>query len=358
MNINKTCCAIVLYSLLISGSLLSGAQPDKSQKSGNRPLSESAQKMRTLQEKALNLMSDIVPVHVPTETQSEVSLGKDRASFGFLFGDRSVAALVALEQPQGKGNQEPDKTDLCLLLWDHSSWNFAQYVGAISSRAGEEGTKDWTIKTDETSGTSYLLAGLNLYPARPHPSWIIDRKTHRLIPSGWPSDSIPSIAKDCITFTREEKPGYSPPIREVHRFNGQPGAKVATITTEGSEPQSKILVTLWEGSPAKGTTWYVWRKSNDYNKQVFYIVSRNLETEEVLVEFNWEETYPQDSAAFLLWRLTNLNRSALEGKWEQEPASTVTFPKTAKVTGPEDMVKRLQWPQEPSRSESESSGRP
>ncbi len=184
-----------------------------------------------LQRRALALMTDITPHEPVTGTPIKVSYPTDHAFWGTLFGDKQIAALVAVDLTQGKDHDPGDNADLCLLLWDHEhGWKFRQRVGKVTSTVDSEQHWSWAVKHREPSGAWYVVSRLDLYPPGEHLSWVCDAKTRTLIPTTWPRGAIPSISGDTITFTRQDKPGYSPTIRDIYRFRDQPAERVASCS--------------------------------------------------------------------------------------------------------------------------------
>jgi hypothetical protein len=306
----------------------------------------------SLEERALRVMADIVPVELEAGTFAKVTFEGNQARWGRIFGDQEVAALVAISEKKSPANSS-ENAELCLLLWQ-DGWQFVQHVGKVSGSIGYDGQPDWVLKTGSSPRAIYLVSKLELYPSGEHASWLCDPQRHRLIPTGWRTDAIPSISGNTITFTSQKNPGYTPIIREVCRFDGKPSAPIVTITQEDDTAHNSAPVVTVHGSKADETvTWKVWKKSRDYNhRNEVYALSRTKgektagpPKEDVTVTFDWEGSdYPYSPTAFLLWRLTGLDRNALEGVWNQDESRTVVMPRSAKVTGSPQDVQRFGWP--------------
>lgn len=310
------------------------------------------QNSSSLEKKALHMMADVVPVELPAGTFAKVTFEGDQARWGRIFGDEEVAALVAVNEKKSQTDSS-ESAELCLLLWQ-DGWRFVQHVGKVSATIGYDGQPDWELKNDNSPRAIYLVSRLELYPPGEYASWLCDPQTHRLIPTGWRSDAIPSISGNTITFTSQKNPGYTPIIRDICQFDGRPGTSIMTITQEDAPDHTSAPVVTEHGSGSDEiVTWKVWKKSRDYNhRNEVYALSRTRgekaaspPKEDVTVTFDWEGSdYPYNPTAFLLWRLTELSRNALEGIWDADESRIVVMPRSAKVTGSPEDIQRFQWP--------------
>jgi hypothetical protein len=159
--------------------------------------------------------------------------------WGNLFGPAEIVALTNLAPPiPAENDWDHPPQYLCLFAWvkDHwvfrqfwkDDWHFEQSVGRVSANDSESRqSSDWTLKERRATHTFYVISHMRLYPSGEHLSWLCDPQTHRFVPTGWRTDVSPSIFGDTITFSGQEKPGYSPLINEIPRFDGSVGPLLA-----------------------------------------------------------------------------------------------------------------------------------
>jgi hypothetical protein len=315
-------------------------------------------------------MQDIVPAPAAMKTIAQVSLQNDRAVWGHIFGDQEVGALVAVQMHEGKPDQSPEDSDLCLLLWKQG-WRFVQAVGKVTTQ-GETAENDefnGEIKQRVSTHSLYVINRLGLYPAGEHTSWLCDSKPHRLIPTGWPSDALPSIAGNTITFKREDKPGYSPEIISIHSFDGTVGPLLAKITGEDVNHRDRgQFITVPTPDHHGWETWRIWDRSPEYHFQrTVYGLARmkgdNVKgTPEGEATAEFSRTYGSGGSyittLFLEWRLTGLSKEALEGTWGEDARHDFPKPEWVKITGDAEAVQRFSWPALPDAAKAGQSATP
>ncbi len=299
------------------------------------------------QRQALALMTDIVPPRPVTGTPIRVSYAADHAFWGTLFGDKQVAALVAVDSIQSKDHDPGGDANLCLLLWERG-WKFHQRVGKVTATVDYEQHWGWAIKHREPLGAWYVVSRLDLYPSGEHLSWLCDAKTHTLVPTNWPRDAIPSISGDTITFTRQDKPGYSPTIHNIYRFTNQPVERIASCNDVAVTHQEGEVITLWEGRSHQACTWQVrelipckryalCRTAGEQAAQPF--------REDAVAEFDWGDQGDTHNATAFLWRrLSGLSENALRGDWDQDGKSNPEPPRSVTITGLPEAIQRFSWP--------------
>ncbi len=296
-------------------------------------------------------MVDIAPHEPVAGAPIKVSYAADHAFWGTIFGDNQIAALVAVDLGRGKEHEPGDNADLCVLLWEHG-WKFRQWVGKVSATVDSAMQWNWAVKHRTPTGVWYVVSHLNFYPAGEHPSWLCDPKTHTLLSTGWPKDSIPSISGDTITFTHEDKPGYSSPIQDIYRFTDRPTDHVATRGDNNADSHGAgDVLTLWDRHPERICTWQV-RETILKNLSTRYLLCRSGGKqasqpfrEDAVAEFDWGDQQDSHNPTLFLWqRLSGLSDNALRGEWDQDGKSDAKPPRRVTVAGLPEAVQRFSWP--------------
>ena len=294
---------------------------------------------------ALAMMKDIAPRGPASKTLLHVSSNGDDAWWGAIFGDARIAALVAVDFSKHQPGKPAGDGDLCLLLWNNG-WQFQQWVGKVSLKS-EDGTQvNWEIRYRKSKNTFYVVDRPEVFAKGPHLSWLCDVKTHTLKPTGWPLNAVPTFDDDTITFTRQEKPGVSPFLNEIHQFTDKPGKIIATIGDDQT-------VLAWDAKSGKWVKWHIWRKEgvpyleNDDE----YFVSRNEAgkkdeplRQDATLAFDWTGIQKQNALAFIAWRLSGLVQNS-DGTWGKGKQDEFQAPKSVKVTGLSDAVRLFTWPE-------------
>ncbi len=310
--------------------------------------------LAALKSQALALLADVVPQPPVADTPATLSYRAAYACWGTFFGDEQVAALVALESGKGRDQNGENKADLCLLRWEPQGWTFAQWVGQITSGAGIRASLDWALKRRAPGQARYVLSRLSLYPAGEHLSWWCDAKTHTLLPTGWRKDAVPSIAADTITFTHEDRPGYTPRIRDIYRFADQVGTHLATCVDEPELHLIGTQLTIWEAGSGKAVTWQAQpAKSDGRGRVVRYALCRSdgeqpakpFREDAVATFEGGGDTIIRGPVQFLWWRLTGLSANALNGAWDQDETQETILPQSVAVSGLPEAIRRFTWPE-------------
>ncbi len=338
--------------------------------SGLRALSaesEIASDLPALKRRSLAVMQDVVPTPVALKTIARVSVENDRALWGRIFGDNVVGAVVAVQMQKLKPDQPREDADLCLLLWE-DGWRFEQWAGKVSANENYDGNAlDWSLKERRVTHTFYIISGLNLNACGARQSWFCDPEKHRLVPTGWRTGYLPSISGDTITFFGWEKPGYSPLVWEIHRFDGTVGPLLAAITGEDANHQDRgRFITVPTPDHHGWETWRIWDRSREFHFQrTVYGLARirgddinGTPEGEATAEFSrtGENGGTYVTSLFLEWRLTGLSTEALEGKWDQDARRNFPKPEWVKIAGDAEAVERFSWP--PIANEPEGSRSP
>ena len=293
--------------------------------------------------RALAVMSDIVPQEPVSDMPVEVTYQEVHADWGALFGDGRVAALVALKLAPDQAKEQPEEAELCLLRWEQG-WKFQQWVGRISP------DNDWALKRGAPRQAWYVVSRRSSYPAGEHLSWWCDAKTHTLLPTGWPKNAVPSISADTITFSRQDKPGYSPTIRDIYRFTDQIGARVATCTDEPELHRIGTQLTVWEVGSDKAVTWqarqlgYAFPARYALCRQDGALPAEPFREDAVATFDGGSDSIIRGPTQFLWWRLTGLGANALNGVWDQDGKEETALPRNVTVSGIPEAVRRFTWP--------------
>ena len=313
---------------------------------------ETANDLPALKRRALAVMRDIVPSPAAMKTIAQVSVENDRALWGYIFGDKEVGALVAVQMQKLKPNQPREDADLCLLLWK-DGWQFEQRAGKVSANENDDGNAlDWALKERRVTDTFYIISGLDLNASGRRLSWFCNPEKHRLVPTGWRTGYLPSISGDTITFFGWEKPGYSPLVWEIHRFDGTVGPLLARITGEDANHRDLGRFIAVPTPDQRGwETWRIWDRSQEYHFQrTIYGLARikgdniaGTPEGEATAEFS-RTGGNYTTSLFLEWRLTGLSTEALEGKWDQDARRNFPKPEWVKITGDAEAVERFSWP--------------
>ncbi len=303
-----------------------------------------------IRRQALAFMADIAPHGPVAGPPNKVSYTNGHAFWGTFFGDSRIAALVAVDLIHAEDHPPGDNADLCLPWWENG-WKFRQWVGKISATADDAQGWDWAVKHREPTGAWYVVSRLGFYPAGEHLSWLCDPKTHTLIPTGWPRDSIPSIAGDTITFTHQEKPGYSQPVWEIYRFTDHLAEHIATRADNQADNRGAgDVLTLWDEHPDKVRTWQV--RQMIYSTQYALCRTEGKQAkqpfrEDAIAKFDWSDLggpiYP---IQFLWRRVSGLSDNALRGEWDQDGRTDAKPPSRVTVTGLSEAVQQFSWPLE------------
>ncbi len=310
--------------------------------------------LAAIKARALAILSDVVPQRPVADTPATLNYQEAYVCWGSLFGDEQVAALVALENGKDWDQNWGNKADLCLLCWEPSGWKFAQWVGQITSGASVEANRDWALKRRGPKQAWYVLSRQSLYPGGEHLSWRCDAETHTLLPTGWRKDALPSIAADTITFAREDKPGYSPRIRDIYRFTDQVGARLATCVDEPELHLIGTQITIWEAGSDKAVTWQTRpAKPEVGSRLVRYTLCRSdgeqpakSFREDAVATFNGGgDTIIRGPVQFLWWRLTGLSANAINGVWDQDETQETILPQSVTVSGLPEAMRRFTWPE-------------
>ena len=310
--------------------------------------------LATLKSRALALLADVVPQSPVADTPATLSYQEAYACWGTFFGDEQVAALVALESGKDRDHNRENKADLCLLRWEPQGWRFAQWVGQITSGAGMQANLDWALKRRAPGQAWYVLSRQSLYPAGEHLSWSCDAKTHTLLSTGWPKDALPSIAADTITFTHEDKPGYTPRIRDIYRFTDQVGAHLATCVDEPELHLIGTRLTIWEAGSDQAVAWQARpAQSGRRGRIIQYALCRSdgqqsakpFREDAVATFEGGSGTILRGPVQFLWWRLTGLSANAINGAWDQDETQETILPQSVAVSGLPEAIRRFTWPE-------------
>jgi hypothetical protein len=325
-----------------------------------------------LKQSAMMLLEDVVP-HAPvSDAMVKVSSEGGHAIWGKIFGDDQIGALVAVKSDKAKTD---DDADLCLLLWD-DGWKFVQWAGKIPKfeapvTSGSLDPQDWNwaLKRRVPGDPYYVVSGLDLNTLsyQKHPSWLCDPKTHSLPSTGWPTDAMPSLSGQTITFRRCAKSGYAPFVFEIDEFDGKPGKNLVTYTDDygGGGRPSLLTVTMPDPVTGKRVTWRIapstakYEAGHDKRLLCYSPIEGTLEPfhEDAAVDVQWgTQSYPNSATNFLIWRLTGIERNAQMGIWDEDIVNeseqwknTVNLkPAQTVVTGIPAAVKAFSWPLSPS----------
>ena len=310
--------------------------------------------LAAIEQRALEMMQDIVPAKPLPAKPVDIFSGKDFARWGRLFADDQIAALVAVDLSKHVKDR-PDEADLCLLLWD-KGWHFQQWVGKVYAMGDNSGNTPWAIKYDAITNACYVVTNLGLYPEEKHLSWLCNAKTRTLDPTGWPANSLPSIFGKTITFTSQDKPGYTPMKREVRQFSdGVVGKQIATVVEENVDHPPKVAISAWDNELGKFVTLHIWKKDvNHYDPHHdIYSLSMDAPGEtrtgaggETTIEFDWGYDYGDYSAAIYIFRrLTGISFPEFLGGWNQDVYRENKMPLAAKITGSPVAAHRFTWPE-------------
>ena len=195
---------------------------------------------------------------------------------------------------------------------------------------------------------------MSLYPGGEHLSWWCDAKTHTLLPTGWRKDAVPSIAADTITFAWQDKPGYSPMIRDIYRFTDQVGTRLATCVEEPELHRIGTQITIWEAESDKAVTWQTRPAKPEMGSQlVRYVLCRSdgeqppeFFREDAVATFSGGgDTIIRGPVQFLWWRLTGLSANAINGVWDQDETQETILPQSVTVSGLPEAMRRFTWPE-------------
>ena len=159
------------------------------------------------------------------------------------------------------------------------------------------------------------------------------------------------MAGDTVTFTHEDKPGYSSSIRDIYRFTDHPEEHLATRADDNSDSHGAgDVFTLWDENPDKVCTWQV--RQINYSMQHALCRNEGKQAaqpfrEDAVVNFEWNQgDYPVYPVEFLWRRLSGLSDNALRGEWDQDGRPDAKPPRRVTVTGLPAAVQRFSWPVE------------
>lgn len=307
-----------------------------------------------VQQQALLLMADLVPAGPAPEPPAKVSFQDVHGIWGKLFGDDQWAALVAVAPSAENEDYQPeDRASLCLLLWIEGGWKVQQMVGRVSANEDGEKNRDWAVKVRSGTNTRYVVSRHRSDATYPHASWRCDARTHRLVPTGWPQDAVPSIAGDFITFEKPVGRVRSNGLDTYLLVDGQIGAHVAAWrNASGVTSSGGFIITRWHAEGTKAVTWHfkplpqlnrcaVCRHEGEEPADTFH--------EDAVIELTKADGQPNPDVKEYTWqRLTGLGPEAMIGYWKteksQEDSQPASSPARVKVTGIPEAVSALTWP--------------
>ncbi|HWB61479.1 MAG TPA: hypothetical protein VG733_18500 [Chthoniobacteraceae bacterium] len=321
---------------------------------GSDPKPAPPKNLAAVEQRALAMMKDIAPRRPGPKQPASLSSGKDFTCWGKLFADDQIAALVAVDLAKHVKYRQ-DEADLCLLLWD-KGWHFQQWVGKVYAKDDDNENIPWIINYDPNGNACYVLTNLSLYPEEKHLSWLCDAKTHTLQPTGWSANSLPSIFGKTITFTSQDKPGYTPTKRDIRQFpDGVVGKQIATIAEENLDHPPKVAVSAWDNDLGKFVIWHIWKKDKNHYDPHHDIYSLSVDAPgaadaatggEITIEFDWGDDYGDYSAAiYIFHQLTGLSSHEFFGEWSEDVYREIKMPLAAKITGSPVAAHRFTWPE-------------
>lgn len=294
--------------------------------------------------RAISLMADIRPQSAVAHPFLMIHGDDCHGVWGNFFGDNEPAALIGVE-PRGNAKvKKPVQAELMLLLWD-KQWQVVQRLGKMDPMPESRYASDyspWTLKQRKDRDEVFLLGRMDLNTSEDKLSWRLDVATHRLAPTGWPKDAVPSISGDTITFSRFQ-PGKGPSVNTICRYDGKVGNEIITITDEYDSKHVPTVTMTLPASPEKAAvSWRIRAKSSGYYPtHDLYELCRTSPPDkgaafvaQAELICDWGEEHGDLSAArYLFHRLTGLGRASFDGSWDEDNSRKLLIPKRAAVTG-------------------------
>jgi hypothetical protein len=297
--------------------------------------------------RATSLMADILP-HTSVAFPFLMIHGDDcHGMWGNLFGDNIAAALIGVEPLGNAHSKTPAPSELFLLLYDKHDkrWRVEQHLGQMepmteTARASEDAP--WLLKQRKGGLDVFLLGRMDLNNGEDRLSWRLDPRSHRLMPTGWPKDAVPSISENAITFRRFQ-PGRGPLVKTIFRYEERVGDELISISEQYDQQHiPTVTLSLPASKNGTATSWRIRAKGAGYQTtHDLYELCRTTPPEaeaafvpHAVMTFEWDDEHGDLSAArFIAQRLAGVGRASYDGVWDGEDSRQLLLPKSVSVTG-------------------------